>query len=67
MVRRPRANLILALSTKSGDIYEGYGPSGYSKEGLIEDISGIWDKTWHHDLQADIDEAIKWLQDEGVF
>ncbi|KAI5122975.1 hypothetical protein M0805_006854 [Coniferiporia weirii] len=65
-MRRPRANATLSGSTKAGDIYEGFGPSGPSSEGMKADLKGLWEGVWHHDLQADVDAAIEELVAKGV-
>lgn len=65
--RRPRANMVLAESTKSGDIYEGFGPSGNSIEGLRKDLYGAWDKVWHYDVMKDAEAAVASLAETGVF
>lgn len=67
VIRRPRANMVLTASTKNGDVYEQFGPSGGTIEGLKKDLPGCWEPIWHHDLHADIDKAIDWLQEKGAF
>ncbi|KAH8117594.1 FAD/NAD-binding domain-containing protein [Phellopilus nigrolimitatus] len=67
LVRLPRANMVLAESTRAGEVYEGYGPSGPSSAGMRADLENRWDKVWHHDLGADVDRAVNWLVEKGIF
>ncbi|KAI5122976.1 hypothetical protein M0805_006855 [Coniferiporia weirii] len=70
-IRRPRANATLSGSTKSGNIYDGFGPSGPTSEGMQADVKayvkGMWEEVWHHDIQADVDGATGELVAKGVF
>lgn len=58
---------MLTGSTRAGDVYEGYGPSGVDLEGLRKDLDGYWSFVWHHDLAADIKRAEEWLREKDVF
>lgn len=59
--------MVLTASTKSGEIYEGYGPSGSSIEGIRKDLEGIWHPVWYHDMDADIAHALTSLKENGAF
>lgn len=50
-----------------GEIYEQAGPSGPSLEGLRNDLTGIWDFVWHHDLDKDYRMAVEFLVDNHTF
>ena len=69
-VRRPRSQRILDLSTGSGRVGHGYGPSGFTKEGLQQDYDVV--ETWQVEayarpLNEDVDKAIGILKETGVF
>lgn len=66
-LRVPRANFVLRGSIRAGRIYEGFGESGPSAEGIKKDIEGMYEKVWHHDLEGDVKEAVKGLRAEGAF
>ncbi|KAI0255796.1 hypothetical protein BJV78DRAFT_1368771 [Lactifluus subvellereus] len=66
-VRVPRANFVAARSKLAGDIYQGHGPSGSSPDARRADLELIWDPVWHHDINADIENCVRWLVKEGVF
>jgi len=66
-VRRPRANRVLTSSYAAGEIYEHFGPSGATLEGFQKDLDGIWSWVWHHDLDEDFADAVKFLEDRQVF
>ena len=51
----------------SGRIYEGFGPSGDTFEGMRRDLEGIWDPVWRHEVMDDIEGAIRRLEVEGAF
>ena len=61
-IRVPRANFMAARSKMAGDIYQGHGPSGPSPEGRGADLELIWDPVWHHDINADIETCVRWLE-----
>ncbi len=50
-----------------GEVYEGRGKLGISKEGISKELEGMYDFVWHHDLQKDIDTGIRQLQERGAF
>lgn len=66
-VRVPRATMAQRGSQRSGDIYDGHGESGLTKEGIRKDAEGQWDEVWHHDLGDDVGRAVEWLKEEGAF
>lgn len=66
-LRVPRANFVLRGSIRAGRIYEGFGKSGPSAEGIKNDIEGMYEKVWHHDLEGDVGEAVTRLRAEGAF
>ncbi|CAL1694064.1 unnamed protein product [Somion occarium] len=66
-VRRPRAQEIWERTARTGEIYEGRGPSGFSPEGFTKDLTYNWECVWHHDLDGDIQAAVKQLEEAGVF
>ncbi|EIM86775.1 FAD/NAD-P-binding domain-containing protein [Stereum hirsutum FP-91666 SS1] len=66
-LRVPRATFVLQSSTRAGRIYESFGPSGYTKEGIRKDFANMYEQIWHHDLQGDVDEALAKLREEKAF
>ena len=58
-IRRPRANMVLERSIKMGDIYDNFGPNHYDVEDMRRHIPGMSEPVWHHDLEAEVTEAIK--------
>ena len=67
MVRRPRANKVWLDSTRTAEIYECYGPSGPTIEGMRRDLVDIWDYVLHYDIESDVRAAENWLKDKHVF
>jgi salicylate hydroxylase len=59
--------MVQQASIIAGEIYEGYGKPGLTVEEMRERLSGIWDPIWHHDLEADIAEAVQSLKENGSF
>ncbi|KAG6907562.1 hypothetical protein DXG01_008444 [Tephrocybe rancida] len=54
-IRVLRANTVHKMSTMAGDIYEGRGTGG----GTIRDqLEGIWEPIWHHDLKEEVKRAV---------
>ena len=66
-VRRDRAHAIHKASTRAGNVYEGFGPSGFTTEGLRADVNGMWDVVWRYDLKAVVDAEISQLEAMGIF
>ncbi|KAJ7597382.1 hypothetical protein C8J56DRAFT_851542 [Mycena floridula] len=58
-IRVPRANMVLAKSLVAGETYESYGPEKYDIDTMQNRLSGIWDDIWHHDLNIEVEEALK--------
>lgn len=66
-VRVPRATFVSRESKRAGDIYDGHGKSGVSPDGIRGDVGLIWDEVWHHDLEADVQSAVRSLRAQGAF
>lgn len=66
-LRVPRATFVLQSSTRAGRIYESFGPSGYTNEGIMKDFANMYEQIWHHDLQRDVEEALTRLREEKAF
>ncbi|KAF9554206.1 salicylate hydroxylase [Agrocybe pediades] len=65
-LRVPRANMVLEQSIKTGKIYENYGPGHYDVEDMRRQMKGMWEPVWHHDLEAEVDEAIRRFEMEKL-
>lgn len=52
-VRRPRGNKVLEYSLETGDVWDGWGPSGDSFTGRKQDCVDRLDWIWLHDVEAD--------------
>jgi len=66
-IRVPRANMVLRGSAAAGHIYENYFPGGYSYEEVKANLQGIWQPVWYHNLEDDMNAAIKLLEEQGHF
>lgn len=69
-VRRPRSQRILDHSVRAGLVYDGYGPSGFTKEGLAQDLREIegWVKeVYDYTLGNDVAEAREILAERSVY
>ncbi len=66
-VRRPRSQNVWEQTLQAGDVYEGCGPHGYSFEGLRQDLTGIWDYVWGHGVEDDVRDAVRRLENLGVY
>ena len=66
-LRQLRAQSVWDGSVRAADIYEGYGEHGRSNEGKVQDLTGLWSFVWHHNADDDYSEAIKVLQERGIF
>lgn len=66
-IRHPRAQLVWDESWKMGRLFDGYGKTQPSPEGIREDIPGLWDFVWGHDLEEDLHDAERRLEASGVF
>ncbi len=52
---------------RAGEIYEGYGISGSSREGLRKDLEDLPEFVWIRELNQDMQDATARLQQLGVF
>lgn len=69
-VRRPRSQLVLDRSVQAGRISHGHGPSGFTKEGLREDLTTVdhWsEEAYVYPLNKNVDQALDILKKEGIF
>ena len=48
-----------------GDIISGFGPNHYSAEDMRQHLVGMWEPVWHHDLEAEVTEAIEAIEATG--
>ena len=58
-LRPSRANMVLLRSLKAGRLYENYGPGKLDKDQMRQHLMGIWEPVWDHDLEAQVDIAMK--------
>ncbi|EJD51856.1 FAD/NAD(P)-binding domain-containing protein [Auricularia subglabra TFB-10046 SS5] len=65
-VRRPRGNRVLEFTLESGDVWESWGPSGDSVEGLKADMADRLNWIWDHDLEADWERAKRMLEEPAT-
>ncbi|KAF9486322.1 salicylate hydroxylase [Pholiota conissans] len=65
-LRPPRANMVLQRSIDMGNIYDNYGPGGYTVQGMRERLRGMWEPVWNHDLEAQVTTAIGELERKNV-
>ncbi|OCH96428.1 FAD/NAD(P)-binding domain-containing protein [Obba rivulosa] len=66
-IRLPRSQMVWKGSERAGEIYDGCGKHGLSAEGIQTDGDGQWSPVWHHDMNDDMQTALQWLKDTGVF
>ncbi|KAF8590394.1 FAD/NAD(P)-binding domain-containing protein [Ramaria rubella] len=64
LLRRPRANRVLKASYAAGEVYERVD---CSFEKIRQDLAGIWEFVWHHDLDDDFRAAVAYLEERQVF
>jgi len=65
-VRLARSQMVWEGSRSAGDKYEGYGPHGFTTEGLREDFTGIWEDVWHWDIREDVSRAFRAMKQFGI-
>ncbi|TCD68113.1 hypothetical protein EIP91_011566 [Steccherinum ochraceum] len=58
-LRRPRSQAVWERSLRAGQVVEALGPSGFTKEGVQKDLTGIFDLLWHHELEEDVKEGLR--------
>ncbi|KAF9446112.1 FAD/NAD(P)-binding domain-containing protein [Macrolepiota fuliginosa MF-IS2] len=66
-LRPRRANLVLEESARVGRIYDSFGKPGCGVDWAQQQLAGIWEFIWHHDLKQEVDEALKKLDDDPMF
>lgn len=50
--------MVLQRSIDMGNIYDNYGPGGFSAEEMAQRLRGMYEPVWHHDLEAQVSAAI---------
>ncbi|TCD68112.1 hypothetical protein EIP91_011565 [Steccherinum ochraceum] len=65
--RKKRAQMIWERSVAAGDKYEGRGQHGYTARGMREDLHDLWEPVWRHEIFSDLQDAVLYLQDKGIF
>ncbi|CAL1694047.1 unnamed protein product [Somion occarium] len=53
-IRKPRAHSVWEGSQRVGDVYEGYGPTGFSIEGMRQDLLDLRDGLFYRGLEEDL-------------
>lgn len=66
-VRLPRSQMVAQASEDTGNTYDGCGKHGFTPEGIRADLNNQWSPVWHHDVNVDIQSAVQWLQEIGIF
>ncbi|KAI0363144.1 FAD/NAD(P)-binding domain-containing protein [Pilatotrama ljubarskyi] len=66
-IRRPRAQMVCERSHLAGSIYDGHGPHGMDWENVGQDLEGLFESVWHHDLDGDYETALASLRSRGAF
>ncbi|PIL35070.1 hypothetical protein GSI_02858 [Ganoderma sinense ZZ0214-1] len=59
--RIPRSKQVWDASHKAGEVFDHQGPHGTTPAGLLEDLQGLWDPVWRHDLDAEFAAAVALL------
>ncbi|ESK92133.1 salicylate hydroxylase [Moniliophthora roreri MCA 2997] len=67
IVRPPRANSVLAGSTRAGEIYDSFDPSNFDVSTFAERLKGQWEPVWTYDVRKEAASCIQRLCDEGIF
>lgn len=58
-LRPIRANMVLNRSAQMGNIYEEFGKGHDTTEDISRRLVGMWEPVWHHDLDAEVNAAIR--------
>lgn len=66
-IRRPRSQKVLELSSISGVVLDGHGKSGFTLEGLKQDLFGQQDYIWSYRVGVDVRQAESMLRERRVF
>ena len=66
-IRQPRAQMVWERSRWAGSVYDYNSPAGRSPEAIRQDMRDKYHSIWHHDLEADIEEAIQSLRTAGHY
>jgi len=57
-LRPKRAEMVVQASTRAGEIYDSFGLPGHDVAWAQENLRGIWDFVWNHNLEQEIDRAL---------
>ncbi|KJA28656.1 hypothetical protein HYPSUDRAFT_129090 [Hypholoma sublateritium FD-334 SS-4] len=57
-LRPPRANFVLQRSIQMGNVYDNFGPEGFTGKEIRERLKGMFEPVWNHDLESQVSAAI---------
>jgi len=62
-IRPPRATMVQRESVRMGHLYHGYGPEegGNTMKETQDQIRGIWEPIWHHNLDGEVSQHLEKL------
>ena len=66
-LRRPRSQKVWEQSTAAGRIRDGLGASGFTVEGISQDLTGNLDYVNSYKLGEDVRQAEGILKERGVY
>jgi salicylate hydroxylase len=50
--------MVLEASARAGRIYDSFGKPGCDAEWARQELVGMWEPVWNHDLRKEVDDAI---------
>ena len=65
--RRPRVHKVFNANYEAGKVYDKWGKSGPSTEGLRQDLAGMWSFMDGYSFEKEVERAVSVLQERGVF
>ncbi|TFK41951.1 salicylate hydroxylase [Crucibulum laeve] len=60
-IRPQRANMVSEESSRMGGIYDNFGESGYDIQAMQNQLRGMWEPVWQHDIVMEVDAALELL------
>ncbi|KAF6754328.1 salicylate hydroxylase [Ephemerocybe angulata] len=59
-IRPPRASMVARESARMGRLYHGFGPGegGNTIKQTQEQVAGIWEPVWYHDLEKEVSQHL---------
>ena len=66
-IRRPRVQTVFNANYEAGKVYDKWGKSGPSTEGMRQDLANLWGFMKDYNFDKEVERALAILSERRVF